>query len=449
MQSRTTHIRAFPLFVCLTVSLGFVIAASTDAGQELRSFSDDELREALRESNGKAEEQETLLTEVIRRGGEQWELCLRALIDDQKARSDKWKQYSIGRIQGQKTRHDKPVPKVEVRQPPDFVSDRYIALLTALRRIQNKPDPLTVLIAGKLTVNCKIGSLPTMHVLLTNLDVDRGPVAIQDGGDYRSGRLARWRFVVRDASGHELPQKMPRGPMGGGISSDDILEYGESWTVRLRMADYVDVFVPGQYTVQILYHDEIAVADREHVDGLIVCRSLPLRLIVDPIEVEISQKGRQAVRRYIRALPTAGPVKILRGPFNERAHDFISPDSSCGRLLALGWGAVPDLIEAAIDPQLDPARRAQVLAILFSVTSHNDPQLKGVLGPYEYRGSGWTFMGEPTDGAMSNSTQSKSVRTGNIDAKAQMEFAERWRVWVKEGYIQVKQGSRLGEADRR
>ena len=49
-------------------------------------------------------------------------------------------------------------------------------------------------------------------------------------------------------------------------------------------------------------------------------------------------------------------------------------------------------------------------------------------------------MGEPTDGAMSNSTQSKSVRTGNIDAKAQMEFAERWRVWVKEGYIQVKQG---------
>ena len=205
---------------------------------------------------------------------------LRALIDDHKAQSDKWKQYVRRLIEAKKTQHDKSVPEAGVRQPPEFVSDRYVALLTALRRVQNKPDPLIVLVAGKLTVDCEVGSLPVMEVLLTNLDVDREPMTIKSGGDYRSGRLARWRFVVRDASGHQLRQKMPSELMRGGMSSEDILEYGELWTARLHMADYVDICTPGQYTVEILYHDEIAIADCENVDGLIVSRSLPLKLTV-------------------------------------------------------------------------------------------------------------------------------------------------------------------------
>lgn len=286
MLLRTAIAGASCVFGLLTVSPWLAVATSEDARQEVRSFSDDELLEALRKANVKVEERDKLLTEVVRRGGKQWERHLCALIDDHKAQCDKWEEYVRRLIEGQKTQHDKAVPEVDDRQPPQFVSDRYVALLTALRRVQNKADPLIVLIAGKLTVDCEVGSLPVMEVLLTNLDVDREPVAIKSGGNYRSGRLARWRFVVRDASGHELPQKIRSELMRGGMSSGDVLEYGESWTARLRMANYVDICTPGQYTVQILYHDEIAIADCENVDGLIVSRSLPLKLTVDPIEVE-------------------------------------------------------------------------------------------------------------------------------------------------------------------
>jgi len=456
MQLRIAGVRALCVFGCLAVSPWFVIAAIADARQEVRSFSDVELLEALREANGEDKERDNLLTEIVRRGGKQWERELRGLVDGQKSQCEKWEQYLSGLIKGQNAQHEKTDPQGVVRLPPHHVPDRYVALLTALRRLQNKPDPLTVLVAGKATVNCKKGALPVVQVLLTNLDVDREPVTIQSGGNYRSGRLARWRFVVRDASDHELPQNMSLGLMGGGISGERILEYGESWTARLRMADYVDVFVPGQYTVQILYHDEIAIANCENVDGLIVSRSLPLKLTVDPIEVEITKKSRQAVRKHIRSLPATGPIKFLRGPYSERVHDFIAAESSCGRLLALGWDAAPDLIEAALDPQLDPVRRAQILAILFSVTSQNDPRVRGVLGPYEYRDSNWMFLSEPIDEApfaMSGGTHSKSVRTRNIDVEAQMRFAEQWRVWIGEDYIRVKQtaqgeGKREGNRDR-
>ena len=292
MQWQIASTSALGVFGCLAVSPWFVIAASLDACQEARSFSDDELLEALTEASGEDEKRDKLLTEVVRRGGKQWERHLRGLIDDQKSQYEKWEQYLSGLIKGQNTQHQRTVAEGGVRLSPRWVSDRHVALLTALRRVQNKPDPLTVLVAGKATLNCKLGSLPVMHVLLTNLDVDREPVTFQSGGDYRSGRSARWRFVVRDASGHELPQNMPPGLMSGGISSDDILKYGESWTARLHMAHYVDIFIPGQYTVQILYHDEIAIANCENVDGLIVFRSLPLKLTVDPIVIGDRGQGK-------------------------------------------------------------------------------------------------------------------------------------------------------------
>ena len=162
-------------------------------------------------------------------------------------------------------------------------------------------------------MDCKVGYLPAVNVALTNLDVDREPATIQDDGDDRGGRLARWRIVVHDAKGSELPQKPAPRAGAAEPSRENTLDYEESWTACLPMRNYVDIVVPGKYTVQILYHDEIAISDCERIDGMVVCKSLPLKLTVSPIEVEISDEGRHAVHSYIRGLPAVGPVKILGG----------------------------------------------------------------------------------------------------------------------------------------
>ena len=165
------------------------------------------------------------------------------------------------------------------------------------------------------------------------------------------------------------------------------------------MADYVDVFsCPVRTRCRFCTTTRLRSPTVRAIEGLVVCKSLPLKLTVSPVEVEITAEGRQAVRGDIHRLPTAGPVKILGGVYHKNVHDFIAPESPCGKLLGLSWKAVPDLIDAALDPQLDHGRRAQVLAILFSVTHQHDPRgVPGILGPYEYRDSGWRAMGGPAD----------------------------------------------------
>ena len=158
--------------------------------------------------------------------------------------------------------------------------------MTAIRRIQKKPDPLKVLVVGRNEVSCKFGSFPTFQVVLVNLDVDHQPVTIRVGGDYRSGRQTRWRFVVRDASGRELPEK-PNTGMGGGFSHDETLEYGESWSTALNLEDYVAIVEPGRYTMEILFHDQLDIADFDKIDGLVLCKSLPLKITVGPVEVKL------------------------------------------------------------------------------------------------------------------------------------------------------------------
>ena len=88
-------------------------------------------------------------------------------------------------------------------------------MFTALRRLQNKPDPLRILVAGKLKESYSLDQKPRFTLLITNLDEDKRTVTgFTRGGNDRSGRLARWRLEVRDQKGRMLPNRTPFGFMG-------------------------------------------------------------------------------------------------------------------------------------------------------------------------------------------------------------------------------------------
>ncbi len=306
--------------------------------------------------------------------------------------------------------------------------------MTALRRLQKKPDPLTLLVVGRKEYTCEFGSFPTFQVVLVNLDVDCQPVTIQIGGDYRSGRQTRWRIVARDASGRELPQKPNWSEVGGGFMHWDTLEHGESWSTQLSLGDYVSIVEPGSYTLEILFHDHLNITDFDKTDGLVLCKSLPLTLTVAPVEVKVTGEARKAVRQWIGSLPTGGAIKILGGCYEKEVYDFIPPESPCGKLLKARWKAVPDLIDAALDSQLPPVRRAQVLAVLASITSQNDPREEpAMLGSYEFRTSGWMSIG----GTILSKTGPETFQGGAIDVKALAKFAERWRAWKQKGNLKI------------
>ena len=143
------------------------------------------------------------LCEAIRRGGKEWSRFVAGRWEAErksllKAARDSAKGESL---RGEVTVH----PSVE--------------WLTAIRRLEGRPDPLVILVAGRRTRSCFLGRPASLFVLLTNLDVNRAGVPFTDGGVCRSGRPARWRLEVTDPQGHVLPQRS-RLDFGGGESME-------------------------------------------------------------------------------------------------------------------------------------------------------------------------------------------------------------------------------------
>jgi len=354
---------------------------------------------------------ELCLTEVVRRGGPHWESVLKSGLQDGAPAATA------------------PDPLLE--------GSSNVTLLTALRRVQKKTDPLVILVTGKAEIKCHVGYLPVLMANLTNLDSERTQVKLELGGDYRgASRSNKWRIQVVDADGHVLPEREDEDM--GGFVHFETLEYGESVPMRLPVAAYVDVSKPGTYTVTVLYHPFVRIGNVSSVDGLVCCHSLPLKMVVEPVKIETTDEEQNRAAALILKLPANGPLHILGGAYNEQAAgDFMPKDSPAAQLLQLEWKAVPELIRAVNGKTLNPTQRAWALGLLFSITDHNDPtQTPDVVGPFEYRYSGWVLYGGGP-GMQSVSQKSVSMPEGKIDAKAQMEFARRWLVWIDQGYIAV------------
>jgi hypothetical protein len=299
-----------------------------------RSLSDAELRETIRNAQGPR--LELFLCEAIRRGGQEWNRFVAARWEAERE--------AILKAARDSAEHS--------HEPRDLAGYPSVEWLTAMRRLDRKPDPLQILVAGRQTRSCFLGHPLRLFVLLTNLDVDRAEVQFTDGGDYRGGRQARWRLEVTDREGRVLPARPPLGSEFGGLYREDTLRYGESWATELNIGSFVRIEAPGKYKIRVLYHDHVAIADCDDVAGLIVSTSLPIDLTVEPITIEATRAELDAVRKAISEVPAKGSVKFVEGDYDERAYDFIKPGSAPGKLLTMGWKSVPAMIDAVLDEKV-------------------------------------------------------------------------------------------------
>lgn len=391
------------------------VAGAAPAAEECRTVPDAELRsrfaavasEAARSGREAAAERDGILCEVARRGGDGWATFLAAEL---KRPADN----------GAK-------PHRDVR---DGVS---LELLTTLRRIERQPDPLGVrLFVGRSKpLHSEFPSLPTIPVALVNQDVEELLVRIRHGGDYRTGRQARWRFEVRNAAGRLMPVRdQVSADMRGGLSHEAALAFDELWRTELEMSAFVPALPPGRYTVRVLYHDSLCIseiADAAEVAALVTSGSDEVPLIVSPRVVTLSNARDREVRQLLEQIELAGPVRIVAGTYGPWADKLVPADSAQGRLLSLGFQAVPPLLHALEDERVPPERRAIIFGLLFSLTGQNDPREEsGVVGDCRYALGPWQVWG---DGGGGMGFGGGGYSGGTIDKATQRKFIERWRGW--------------------
>lgn len=284
-----------------------------------------------------------------------------------------------------------------------------LELVTVLRRLQQRPDPVQVIVHEFDPDDLQWPQLPVLRVSVRNMDTLQQETGFQAGGDYRSGRWARWRIHIRNRVTGQLMKVLPAPSfIGGGlvvVENRPTLMYGEGWNTRLRVADYVASLDPGDYTLQVLYHNVANIADMADVEGLICCRSRQIPFSVGERVVWIDRKEQVSIRSQLAKLDRSAHVRMVRGEYGPWAYEVVPPDSELGRLLSQGWNAVPELLRELNDPQQPDQARVHTLALLYSITGLVDPRSDGsharrlwpaaesAIGPYEWLSPGWAVWG--------------------------------------------------------
>jgi hypothetical protein len=314
-----------------------------------------------------------------------------------------------------------------------------LELLTALRRIQGKCDPLTIRLEGENTIEAEFPELPVLEALLQNVDEDGESFYYTDGGDYRTGRLERWRVEAIGSDG--CPAQVRKWPptFGGGGYSREVMKAGESrgtlgrnengeWSasypLSIPIADYVELDPELTYTILVQYHDQMQIADLVSTTNLLVHSSLPLQFSWKPRTIRLSAAERSRAEEWLAGLRSDDRVVVFRVPYREDMVFEGEPPRPFDGLYRMGWKALPPLLDA-LERDDDPSRRAWYLATLFSMTGLVDPTLDPVgegsaLGSYRFvtpprsAGSGGSGGGQGT------------VTAGPPNPDAQQPLIEKW-----------------------
>lgn len=337
---------------------------------------------------------EMLLTEMIRRGGKDFEKAIMEKLESQRK---------------------------DVSRDRDWMQN--LPLLTAQRRIQKKPDPVEIIVKQLGTVTTT-RELPCFSVVIKNVDVEKQPFHFSFGGDYRSGRFARCAFEVKDAKGNLLPPRHWESMMGGGMFQMGDLAFGKTWGTELPMGSYVKITEPGEYTVRIFYHNTESIADYSDLTGVIVCASEPFKITVSkpmPRTVYVRDGSNEKVASLVRSLKGKTTVRTVCSKYDTDLYSFIEPTSPEGQLLLMEWSAVPGLLELLKDKNLGTEQRAWIFVMLYTLTHADDMRpfvgnvtsrfshKNGVIGDYTYKGVGCFASGGSV-----------------INPELQQKFAEEW-----------------------
>jgi hypothetical protein len=173
--------------------------------------------------------------------------------------------------------------------------------LIALRRAQSQPDPLEV----RITVDDS-KQVPFVVANFKNVDGDGETIGLWVDEVSTSGdRLEHWQIQLVDDSGRQVPISRTRvffgrrNGRGLGLHPGD--EHGPT---ALELRRYMTPPRTGTYWLQAIYHNELNLAGRGDIEGLVCSRSAPVRVHIHNPDDDFDG------RKYI-PLAVAGAVALL------------------------------------------------------------------------------------------------------------------------------------------
>lgn len=321
-----------------------------------------------------------------------------------------------------------------------------VELLTALRRIQKKRDPISIQLIAAKEVLALPGKLPTFSAKLKSVDVEKMPVWLSLGQDHHgTHREAQWRFEVKDAAGKVLPilENEDKFPIRFHTGHRNIgwLKSGDYIDTYLRMGEFIHIPKPGEYTVTLLYHSQLPIADYRNTDlnELIVFRSQSIKLTVSKgpkLPVKTGKGDRKKAAALISDLPGKGVVKVVGGVYHDGDFEFVKPDSAAGKILTMNWRAVPALLDALSDAQISRHQKAWVLSLLYTITAEEDlnpihsdalPHHAGRAGKLNL--GGVTILALPLNAAEAGKIEldESNSESGEVNGVAQDDLIKKWK----------------------
>ncbi len=255
-----------------------------------------------------------------------------------------------------------------------------LALLTALRRIQHRPDPVVITVNSEQAVEATFPRFPTVALALRNEDsagatVSLVPALLVYGLD-GSGPLGEALRVSRCA---------PRRFDGGGPPA--ALAPGDELPTTLAAASWLRMNSPGEYRLRVsLLPGTNPLLERD-LRGHIALQSQELRLILRPLRIRLSRAERDQHLSWLRAIGVEKTVVVLThdalaepvDPMPRPPGKWSGPaDDPEDRLYRAGLLTLPALFDALDDPALDSLHRAWAVAMLWNLTGVREGGYQGV-----------------------------------------------------------------------
>ena len=391
-----------PPRVCGVVDVGEVILD----GREFTTRLDDAGAEALlqawstneRSSFGVGEFREAILADLSRRSPEYWIPVLESL----------WQYTDFKREWEDWTR--------AVR-----VGD--LEMLTTLRRLQGRPDPLHIELTEAQPLVVEAPGTGWLPVRLVNRDVEGASFQLTHGGDYRSGRLERWSIEAVDAAGRDVPPASFLAHMWGGMSQTISFALNDSAEAVLDLLHYVGPLPPGEYRLRVLYHNAEPIAPPECRTWRVVSTSEEVALRVVPRKIAITKAEAAELRKQFDALDPNTPVLLLDSGSAGKQLRIETPQSPEEHLLDAGWRAVPILLEALDDEQTTVGLRAWALALLFDITGLVNPESE----PNAIGSARYVVLGRSVAGGVGIAGGSGTRSSEPPQPDDQEKLIDRWR----------------------
>lgn len=388
------------------LDLGRILLAPAGSPRRFLLFDDaalekryEALLERIRKDNSSRREAlEQLLAEMVRRGGARWQSYVAAKLEELRAPESE---------------------ELRWRGPGD------VELLTALRRLQGKTDPLALVLQDTSLLDATFPDSPTADLLLQNVDSAGESIAVTNGGSYRSGRFARCSVEAYGPDGKRLAPREWHAAMGGGMSSERKMAPGESMDFALPLGDYVEFARTGEFRVRIHYHDNDDIDSATNLGGRILSSSPEFRVHVLPRKLELAQARLEGLRGLVRAIDTKKPVLLVSGHWHEGMGFQGEATQPEDKLFRAGWEAVPALKAALEDKATEPERRAWVFGMLWNILGLENP------GTHEHLAAMGTIRWSAkwpssTEEARSNFGEFGEPQPVGIDTAKQDELTRVW-----------------------